>query len=502
MVQVKRASYCTKAFYAAEAGLETGIKLLTDDLYYTPEGTKASWDDNVFYGKTENIQVQTRKYMNPNNAHYDDDFYPLVAETDYAFDGNGSLKSTYQISLSNVPGYPYRIWVKSTGSYYRGNESGTGFILEAERSILTFLEAKNISPWSNAIFAGEGASGKVINGNVDIRGSVHLLATSLGSADIAMDMSGSGSVKNNYSGIPLELGSRIPSIQRLYDGELMDSLEAEVRIQHGKLGLSGSSRVGEPDVPGNGLKETVDGAYIPDGYTGNQAPNFEVYSDNGQNNQYDLSEFDIPFPRMSEPYGGYPTYLDYLRNRDEALVISDPDALNQLGNIDPRSVFSYSGNGSEISMDGSGHLTIRGIVVVEGDVDLDKYYEKTKIVADTIEYEGRGVLASAHNAFIKCNLITRGFSTYPKVDILGVMAADRIEFDRAGLEVMGVFYGGNKIVSKKQTSVAGTFFSPYFDMGSNVPSIYQVPDVVHNLPPGMIGNFRLWQIKRMMWREV
>ena len=43
------------------------------------------------------------------------------------------------------------------------------------RSMRTFVLAHNVGIWNNAIFAGTGASGQAINGNVDIRGSVHIL---------------------------------------------------------------------------------------------------------------------------------------------------------------------------------------------------------------------------------------------------------------------------------------------------------------------------------------
>jgi hypothetical protein len=492
--EVRLQSHSTKAFYAAEVALEKSMKLLQEDFYYTPEGTEPSWADGRFYSATGYIQVQIQKYLNPLNPHYDNDFYPLVDETQYSLEGNGRYKSTYEIWLSNVIGWTDRIWVKATGRYYRRDEKGTGFIIEAKRSILALLRAREISPWNNAIFAGEGAAGRVINGNVDIRGSVHLLGTSLGTSDLAMEFSGGGNVGNNYSGIPPELGSRMPPIQKAYGSEILDSLEAEVRVQHGKVALSGTSRLGAPDVPGNGLKETAEGVYITDGYGGNQGET-NVYSDNGTKNPYDLDEFDMKFPRLSAPYGGYPTYLEYLRAN--ALVISDAQQLNQLANVVPTSQFSYSSDKGAISMDGSGHLTIRGIVVAQGDVNFDRIGSNK-----TILYEGKGVLCSATNVNINCNLITRSFSTYPKTDILGVMAANQIGFNYAGINVMGVFYAENKIVSQKQTSVAGTFFSNYFDMGQNVPSIYQVPDVVGNLPMGMIGDFRVWSVKRLTWGEI
>ena len=144
-------------------------------------------------------------------------------------------------------------------------------------------------------------------------------------------------------------------------------------------------------------------------------------------------------------------------------------------------------------------MKIRGIVVVEGDI---KFEEDKNF--DTIEYEGKASLASTHNVFVKCNLITGSFSTYPKATILGVMAADRVEFDCSQVNVMGVFYAENEIKSKKQTSVAGTFMSSYFDMGSNVPAIYQVPEVWRNLPPGMIGlpDTRVWVVKKLTWGEI
>lgn len=494
ILEVKLQSHSTKAFYAAETGLEKGIKLLKEDFYYTPQGTEPSWADNKIYTATGYIQLQIQKYLNPNNPHYDDEFYPLLDEADYNVEANGRYKSTYKVDLSNVLGWKDRIWVKATGRYYRRDEQGTGFVLEAKRAVLALVRAVEISPWNNAIFAGEGQAGRVVNGNVDVRGSVHLLGTSLGSNDLAAEFGGSGNVGNNYSGIPSELALRIPPIQKSYGIEILDSLEAEVRVQHGKFGLSGTSCLGQPNVPGNSVKEMLEGVYITDGYAGNQGES-NVFSDNGSKNPYDLGEFDLTFPRLSAPYKGFSSYLNYLRAN--ALVISDAQGLNQLGNIVPTSLFSYSNDKGQISMDGSGHLTVRGIVVVEGDVNVDR------IGSDkTIQYEGKGLVCSAKNVSVNCNVLTRSFSTYPKVDLLGIMAANEVSFNFAGINVMGVFYAENKIVSQKQTSVAGTFFSNYFDMGQNVPSVYQVPDAVRNLPAGMIGDIRVWTVKRVTWGEI
>jgi len=506
VVQVRLQSHSTKAFYAAEVGLGKAMELLKNDFYYTPKPARPSWADGAIYTAADCIDLTPRgypRYLDLENPDYDNDFYSLVAETDYYLEPNKNYKATCQIDLSNLQGWTDRVWVKATGRYYRRNKDGSGFILEAERRILSLVGAREISPWGNAIFAGAGQHGMVINGNVDIRGSVHILASSLGSNDMAMDLSGTGDIKNTYAGIPSDLGLRMPSIEKPYGAEMLDSLETEVRIQHGKLALSGTAGVGEPDVPGNVVKERVEGVYITDAYGGNQGDK-NVYSDNGKHNPYDLGpEFGIEFPLLTGPYGGYDNYLeDYLKPNALVISESDNDKLSQLQNIDPSSNFDYSNDKGQIKME-NGLLTIRGKVVVEGNVNFNKLYDENGIMLDsTIEYQGKASLTSTGSVGINCNLITTSFSTYPTADILGVMAVDAITFNSAQTNVMGVFYAQNQIVSQKQTSVAGTFFSNYFNMGKNVPSIFQVPGTVYNLPPGMIGDRRIWTMRKMTWGEI
>ena len=72
----------------------------------------------------------------------------------------------------------------------------------------------------------------------------------------------------------------------------------------------------------------------------------------------------------------------------------------------------------------------------------------------------------------------------------------------AQIEVMGAFYSAEKIVCSKQTTVLGTFVSEFFDMGSQVPDIYQVPELANHLPFGMIGNFPVKVFSHASWREI
>ena len=67
------------------------------------------------------------------------------------------------MQLRNVAGETDAIWVRSSGT-----------IGDITKTVEVYMRMKDISPWNNAVFAGKGASGTVINGNVDIRGSVHI----------------------------------------------------------------------------------------------------------------------------------------------------------------------------------------------------------------------------------------------------------------------------------------------------------------------------------------
>jgi hypothetical protein len=499
MVQVRLQSHLTKAFYTAEAGLEKAMDLLKNDLYYTPEGIEPSWADSEVYTASGYIdltgggQFAVPRYFNFDNPNYDADFYPLISETDYQLEGYGGFKSTYQVDIANISGWGDRIWVKATGRYYRRNKDGYTFSLEAERKVLVLMQAREISVWNNSTFAGVGQGGAVINGNANIRGSIHILGTSLDSNDVAMELSGGACMANNYEGMPASLAARVPSIQKEYGTEVVDSLRAELRIKRGKLSLSGASHVGEPHIPGNGVKETMDGVYVTDGYAGESGQS--VYADNSKKESYDLEDTTPAFPSLSEPYQEFPTYLDYLRS--QALVISDPHRLNQMRDIDPTSVFDYADTNGRVRMDGNGHLTVEGVVVVEGNINFGK-----KGYQHAIEYTGAGTLVSSSSVGINCSLLTRGMSTFPKEDILGVIAADTIGFDEAQINVMGTFYAENQILCKKQTSIAGTICATYIDMGNNVPSVYQVPEALHYLPPKMIKSPSFWALKKLTWGEI
>ena len=72
----------------------------------------------------------------------------------------------------------------------------------------------------------------------------------------------------------------------------------------------------------------------------------------------------------------------------------------------------------------------------------------------------------------------------------------------AQLSIMGAFYSEQTIKTEKQTNVVGTFVASYFDMGNQVPSIFQVPTLAGNLPYGMAGNYPIMVFTQESWREL
>lgn len=477
----------TKAFYVAEAGLERTLWNLKEDF----DNGSGDWTD----GKINGIDV-LGEYVEEDGAG--PGTWGLLQYNDPAV-GDGS----FQVQLHCVD--EDKMWVRSTGTV-RG----------VSKNIQVYMKMENLSPWNNAIFAGAGATGNVINGNVRIRGSVLILGENLNDTDLAMDLSGEAGIGNNYQEMPTDLAARIPSCpQTPFNGEMVKSMDAKVRVKQGKVGLSGEATVGYPDLSGNNVKETVDGVYVNDGYGGNQGAG-NVYSDNGATHHYTLGNM-FTFPSLTkesytDPVSGfiYSTYLDYLKAN--ALCIPGTTISEISSDVESFSSGNFEMNENGIAWDQStNELHVNGIVVIEADsLSIGKKKE-------TIEYTGKGTIVVAQHdgqggvkgsIHVRGNLVARGTYAggegFPR-HVLGLITGSMYLATGPGeseLTMMGAFYAENKIVSAKQNEVAGTFFSNYFDMGKNVPRIYQVPALAYNLPPGMIASAPVWYMTTSQWKEV
>jgi hypothetical protein len=143
-------------------------------------------------------------------------------------------------------------------------------------------------------------------------------------------------------------------------------------------------------------------------------------------------------------------------------------------------------------------LEIKGIVKVNGNHTLGKKKE-------TIYYDGKGTLYATGDIDIHANLYPSDNKIFPTQAVLGLLAEKNMYLATgpgdSQISMMGAFYAQGTIVSAKQNQIAGTFVANFYDMGTNVPNIYQVPELRKNLPPGMPGDESIISLKRRTWRE-
>jgi len=391
-----------------------------------------------------------------------------------------------------------KLWIRSRGK-----------VNDKIKVVQAFARITNASPWNNAIFARGGGAGGPVEGNALVAGSIHILGEGLEPTDFAMDISGTAGMRNNYDDMPddtpLDLLFKVPPCpQASFNGETIDSLGAELRVKIGKVGLSGTATIGEEDVFGNLSKQTADGVYVNDGYGGNKGEE-NVYSDNGTGEPYDMSAY-VTFPSLMDPYPGYATYLDYLY--DNALIISENKISSTVGD------FSHGPdiNGNSIDWNQSeGKLTINGLIRIDGDL-LDLGREKKEV----IEYNGKGTILVARDSgagivgsiMVHGDLVAEG--TYSAGDgfphnALGLIAGELAlapDPSESQLMMSGAFFAENKVTSRKQNEIAGSFVTSWFDVADQVPRLYQVPDLALNLPPFMPGGSPDWYLIVGEWSEL
>lgn len=458
-----------------------------------------------------------------------------------------------------APGVVANAWITPTSNniaYVTATTTYKGIT----RSARNYIKEKDVGIWNNAIFAGSGATGQAINGNVDIRGSMHIL----GDGEPYLDLYGTGVyfggdpytdsnhnghwdagepftdlrgtgvyappdpyndvnnngmydppmtqtsldstfggtayVGNNYSGVPSNILSAIPPIPTVGG---VATLGSEVRVKHGEISISGSATLGTNSVvDGGASKNTLDGTYVSDGFTGNQGAS-SVFSDNGTSNVYDLGNLGITFPIISGI--GAQTYTDksgtnwsteqnYLDNK--ALVIPKSTILAST------TAFSYgpdaNGNSITFAPGTPGVITITGVVKVVGNLQLGAKNSD-------LSYLGNGTIYATGSVNVDGNLMPASGKVFPTTARLGIIAGQDLNLATGSgssqLNMAGAFYAQGTIKSAKQNNIAGTFVASYFDMGTNVPNIYQVPTLSSNMPPAMPGDKHYYTLKVQTLRD-
>lgn len=405
-----------------------------------------------------------------------------------------------------------------------------------ERQAEIVLDGWDVNVWRNAIFGGSGQVGGVINGNVSIHGSVHLLGSSIpegGEAVTALDLSGASLIHNNYAGLPLALDERIPPLPTtLFNGETIETLNAVLRVKQGLVGMSGNSEIGEPDAPGNVIKETMDGTFVNDGWTGNSVVDdgdrgipTKVFSDNGWDMAYDLSD-NVNLPLFQDDWrdyytgdrvinpgtGTYYSHEEYFHEvltgapfEGDVTIVADADFYyNATRPADPDPSHREPTDDYILFDAATNHMEINGQIEINGNLEIAGGGGGDKI----INYTGRAAIMVHGGVTLNTDLLTVNgdgttLNSFPANNCLGIMAAgDLVMGTVSQLAMMGAFYAQARLESLKQTTVVGTCVSNYFDMGAQVPSIYQVPTLPDNMPVGMVGAYPILVFSQVSWREL
>ncbi|MBI4559779.1 MAG: hypothetical protein HY706_19485 [Candidatus Hydrogenedentes bacterium] len=407
---------------------------------------------------------------------------------------------------------------------------------DLRRATESVVRSYDVNVWRNAIFAGNGQGGGLINGNVSVHGSVHLLGGNLPDgteAIAALDLSGTSLIHNNYAGIPPTLQTRVPALPtRDFNGETIGTLNANLRVKQGLVGMSGNSEIGEPDLVGNVLKETMDGTYVNDGWTGTSVTDdgdrgdpTKLFSDNGWDNKYDLGN-KVPYPMLDSDYrdpltgktvlnpltGSNYTHAQYF----EQVLTGAP----KVGDVTIKANANFYYNATRpLETDPALRLPTDDYILFNGGTDLMEINGQVQINGNlkierggggdkTINYTGRGALLVNGNVELDTDLLSVNkdgttANSFPENNFFGIMArGDMLVGSISQLYLMGGFYAQGTVRSSKQTTTMGTFVGNYFDMGTNVPEIYQVPELPNNLPMGMIGAYPILVYTRVSWREI
>ena len=350
-------------------------------------------------------------------------------------------------------------------------------------------DVKGHGVWDNALFARDFVDAD----NMNVHGSVHILGDVLGKNGYVYDIEMSALVANNYYGMPWNLESRVPPLE-IVNGK--ESLEAEYRVRKGKSRFTGGSSAGQAVDPDAGTsKGYLDGVYTVDGVDGN------VYSDNGQNEPYDKGEPPLEYPTLDDPYTDqfgvtWLTHRDFLDNR--SLVIAEEKFKDD-------SSFEYSpdayGNWIRFTPEGGGNpalLEINGIVKIDS--------PKFKMDLGVLHYKGRGTIYAPDEMILYNDLLPAPGETFPTTSVLGLIAGGYMKQEwviKPGVgHRAGAFFSGSQMKLDNHVHIAGTVVAQDFRVEVTIPTLYQVPLLSKNLPPGMPGaDAQGGGVKVLTWRK-
>lgn len=507
----------SQVFYAAEAGLERGLLLLIDD--FEEEGGTA-WANANYPGWGESISESAVS----GSTTFDPDVRSLDMYTTSPDSSLKKLTLSGGHTVNNLTFDLYLFRVSTDEIYVMSHAYGNG----GTAAIEYHLAMDDLSPYNNAIFSGAGVSGH-FQGSVNLAGSIYSRGT--------LDMGANVKITNNYTTghHPLAPGDD------LYDMlPAVTDLDTKVRVKGGDLNIDSTSA----QIGYSGTNNHVEGIYV-DGATNVDAvgthyygnpPNLssevpdvplpdiydgleEVFNDNG----LDLTACIASKSGANDSAIATSIYADWVTGTGCASTLASSGVVidaSTVGNIIQGSsgdLTFQDGAGNGLFFDTSTDtLTIKGNVVILGDLDFGRSNGN-----DTIRYEvygdNSGGFAQADGGTFFCNgnLGIRGdFSPDPNkgylkgitgvddINSLGVTTTGDITFaGKPGNIHAGFYYAAGQVNFNKQSKFAGTVIGGLVNF-SQVPDIYQVPNLENYLPPGVPGGQNIIKLTKREWRRV
>ena len=404
--------------------------------------------------------------------------------------------------------------------------TSVGRVGRSRSTVRLVLEARNISPMSNALFVGAGQPSNIITGGVNIYGSAYLTGNETNfkdsnpNNDYIFDENSSFAVHNFYEKPTLTNLFKDNTNAKIEDFlktnfHVQRNLCSTLRVKNARVKVGNKVNLGDADVPG--YTATLSGVHVGTDYSADVklTGSVNVFAD--LKTKLDVDE--INYPTLDKPCerDSSETWRTCLNkdaqnqnsNADEpgrrGIVVSNSTPSGSWGSCDLTSILPPPGDtvyfgtvgqtckgadslGRPVGFEyNSGELKVFGLVNFQG-LNVE-FTGNTKLRFDG----GAGffvetVAGSGGNVTIAGDLLPRSSFPYQE-DVLGIIAEGKLELTGPTSQVVaGVFYAGEEADIAAGATVFGSAITKKLCVAgctaNEEANFVKIPDLEYNLPPG------------------
>jgi hypothetical protein len=159
-------------------------------------------------------------------------------------------------------------------------------------------------------------------------------------------------------------------------------------------------------------------------------------------------------------------------------------------------------------------MLVNGRIPVDGNISIDRggggdgtinYTGKGTFMAYDADKSGNGGDITIETDLLSMNANGTTANSFPANNLIGFQAQDDMSLGiNSQLQLMGGFYAQDVITLNKQSTIMGTIVGNNFNMGGQVPDIYQVPELSKQWGSvmRMIGAGNIPYLSPVSWREL